>query len=523
MREAIARVVGIAGVVLLGVGAWLSATRGGPGGERAAMVAAGAALLVVFAVLHAGELVALLRRRTARYGANALLASVAFVTILVLVQAMSLRNRRAFDLTSDARHTLAQQTREVLDALPADLTISAFFRATSPARAAADALLQRYARRSPRVHVEFIDPDRHPDAAERAGARDEDLVVAALSRRRLVGDATEEAITNAIIQVTREREKAIYFVAGHGEKDIQARDRAGYAAARAGLEAQGYAVRALGLLEVALVPDDCAVLVVAGPRRDYLDAEIARIGAYLSGRGAVLFMLDPRIVLPEVEALLTGQGVSVHPTVILEAHDFDDAGGRPFDATVTVVRSYEAHPITRGFDMVTMFPMARPVRLLVEDDEDPFAATRASGQYLAITGPSAWGEVDMESVAAGVASRDGRDIAGPLPVAAVLTRKPGIAARDTTGARSRIVVFGDSDFANNTFYGVLGNADLFNNVVSWLAEDEDLISIRRPRSGGDTIFLTAAQGRLVFALCVVLLPLSPVVAGLAVFVRRRRQ
>src|SRR5207249_6868982 len=89
---------------------------------------------------------------------------------------------------------------------------------------------------------------------------------------------------------------------------------------------------------------------------------------------------------------------------------------------------------------------------------------------------------------------------------------------------ARLVVFGDSDFANNSLFPVQGNGNLFLNTVSWLAEEEDLIAIR-PRKGGGSgpVMLTAAQAPLIFWLPVVLLPLGVFASGAVVFLRRKWQ
>jgi hypothetical protein len=94
----------------------------------------------------------------------------------------------------------------------------------------------------------------------------------------------------------------------------------------------------------------------------------------------------------------------------------------------------------------------------------------------------------------------------------------GVAA----GKRSRVVLVGDSDFANNAMIGVLGNGEFFLNCVAFLSEDENLIRIRPRRTAGDSVYITESQGRMVFLVCLILLPLTPIVAGVAVAVRQRR-
>jgi ABC-type uncharacterized transport system involved in gliding motility auxiliary subunit len=97
-----------------------------------------------------------------------------------------------------------------------------------------------------------------------------------------------------------------------------------------------------------------------------------------------------------------------------------------------------------------------------------------------------------------------------LPVAVVATRE-----------KARIVVFGTSLLAVNQYFAQPGNRDLLLNTVSWLAEDEDQISIR-PRDTKQTpIFLSAQQDQAVFWVPVVILPALAIAGGIVAVVRRR--
>jgi ABC-type uncharacterized transport system involved in gliding motility auxiliary subunit len=512
MRQAIGRVAGVAGALLAAAAVLLYASRLAPGAVPAVAVVA-AVLLLSCAALSYRELAEITRRRSARQGANALLMTAFFVVIVVIVQAISLRNRHVFDLTRNARYTLAPQTVAVLESLDVDVDARAFFRQSSTRRATVEDLLRRYATHTSRLRYEMIDPDRSPLVAQQMEIRQEAVVVTSGDRRRVIDKVDEQALTNAIVQVSRDRYKAVYFVTGHDEKSIDSRDRDGYSEVRRGLESQGYQVRDVSLVGVDRVPDDCEALVVAGPRLDFVAGEAAIVDDYLRSGGSAMFLVEPRTELPNLEALLRRYDIILDPVVILDELVVVDSGERVFDATVAKVRRYEPHPITRDFNVITMYPMARPVRL---DEDSLVIGTEA--QYLGITDESAWGEVDMESFAVGTATRDGEDIAPPLPVSAVVT----LDAPTGRGARTRVVVVGDSDFAANSYYGVLGNSDFFLNCINYLAADEDLISIRPRRGPGDRALISERQGRFVFATSIVLLPLSVVIIGTVVLVRRRR-
>ena len=511
------RALAAAGVLLLALALAL-VTAGVRGRVSGAFAVAGGILLVVAAAANWRTVRGFAGRRDARRGADAVLAIVFMTAILIVVQATSMGRSRTFDLTRNHRHTLAPQTAAVLDSLDRDVHVTGFFRQASAKRGGAESLLSLYARRSERFRFTLADPDRQPDLARRLGATLDELVVDAGGDRRVVRTIDEESLTNALLSLTRSGRHAVYFVTGHGEKDIANTDRDGFSAAKARLEGQGYAVRSLSLLDGARVPDDCAAVVVAGPRHDYLEGEARSLADYLAGGGAALFLLDPRIEFPELSSVLAGYQLALVDAVVLDAVAVA-SGDRAFDATVVKVRGYQPHPITRDFNYVTMFPRTRPVAIHSDS-----ARAGLDVRYLCITHPDSWGETDMEAFATGHAQRDGSDIAGPLPIAAAATRTPMVAGSRgvAAGNKSRVVLVGDSDFANNAMIGVLGNGEFFLNCVAFLSEDENLIRIRPRHTAGDSVYITESQGRLVFLVCLILLPLTPIVAGVAVAVRQRR-
>ncbi|HEU4929668.1 MAG TPA: methylmalonyl-CoA mutase family protein, partial [Candidatus Krumholzibacteria bacterium] len=497
------RGVALAGAVLLSVAlALVAAGVRGTNGVGAIAIFGGV-LLLLAAAANGRMLRAFLRRRDARRGADAMLAIVFMTAILIVVQATSMGRSHSFDLTRNHRHTLAPQTVAVLDSLDRDVRVTGFFRQASAKRDGAESLLSLYARRSARFRFTLADPDRQPDLARRLGGTLDELVVIAGDDHRVVRTIDEESLTNAILSLTRSGRHTLYFVGGHGEKDLANTDRDGFSAAQRRLEGQGYAVRSLSLLDGSHVPDDCAALIVAGPRRDYLEGEARTIEDYLASGGAAFFMLDPRVDVPHLARLLAGYQLDLVDAVVMDAVAVE-SGDRSFDATVVKIRRYEPHPITRDFNFVTMFPRTRPVAI-----HSDTARAGLDVRYLCISHPDSWGETDLETFATGRAQRDGRDIAGPMPVAAAATRTPlvmstgGIAA----GHRSRLVLIGDSDFANNAMIGVLGNGEFFLNCVAFLSEDENLIRIRPRRAAGDSVYITESQGRMVFLVCLILLPL----------------
>jgi ABC-type uncharacterized transport system involved in gliding motility auxiliary subunit len=507
------RILAFTGLALLAVGALFAAAGVGAKHVVTILTVAGATAVVVAAAMSGHSLRAIARRQAARRGADSAISIVLLTAVLVVIQATSIRHSAELDLTRNQRHTLSPQTLTLLSTLDRDVLATAFVRQTSITRAGVTELLDLYSHRSTRFRYRLVDPDRQPDLAERLHAAPDEIVVEAGDRRSIARNPGEESLTTALIHVTRSELKAVYFVTGHGEKDIANDGRDGYSALRADLERQGYAPRSLSLIGGPAIPSDASVVVIAGPRDDYLDAEMNSLDAYARRGGSLFVMLDPRIATPRIGALLSEFGLSVLDAVILDEKELK-AGDRSFDATVVKVRRYERHPINRAFNYVTMFPRARPV-FITRDS----TLIGVSSQFLAISDATSWGETDMKAFDEGRGSKDGVDIAGPLPVAATAVRQP-FGRPDMK--KSRVVLVGDSDFVNNVFFGVLGNSDWFQNALAFLSDDESMITIRPKPSLSDQIYLSERQGRLVFLVCIILLPAVSLGAGIAVIMRRAK-
>jgi len=521
MRQLVFKIAAAAGLLALILGTVLYPVAVTGDALPTILFVAGAGVLVVSALANLGALVAYFRKRSARHGANAVLMTLLFTAILIVIQAISIRNTRLLDVTSNKRFTLSDQTMTLLERLDTQIEITAFVRRHTTQWTLAESLLRMYEQQSRRVSVALVDPDQKPHVAERYRARGGDVVVEYRGNQRLVSGVTEEKITNALMFASREGHKTVYFVKGHDEKRLDGPENNGFLSAKRGLEGLGFLVFELSLVDVDSIPRDCSVLVVAGPKKEYLQYEAVKIAAYLEGGGNALFLLDPRWPISQLLPILARYHIAADNLVLLDELVIVDTGDEVFDATYTKIRRYEPHPITRDFRSITIFPVARPLAVVpVEGDLSVHA------QYLAITERSAWGETDIESYRMGTATRDETDVRPPLAVAAVAERTNRFDVRGgappSVERTSRIVVIGDSDFATNRFYRLLGNSDFFLNAVEYLAEEEIVVPIRLKAGLGDSVFISAAEGRLIFVLCLILLPLMVASMGGYVILKKRR-
>ena len=250
--------------------------------------------------------------------------------------------------------------------------------------------------------------------------------------------------------------------------------------------------------------------MVAGPQKVLFPNETEALAAYVARAGKVFFMADP-FQAPGLSAFLEGYGLVPGNDVVLD--DNPQAQLMGFSAAVPVVGDYQDHPITRGFQFATIFPLVRTVTVKEK-------VPGVTAQVLARTSAQSW-TTDEKELRSGQVQRAPADRRKASSIAAVATVDVKDAPGDRKGAKARVVLVGDSDFATNGFVNLSGNRDLFLNTLSWLAEEENLISIRPRDSRNAPIFLTAAQGQALFWLPVVGLPLAMVVAGISAVVRKR--
>lgn len=460
-------------------------------------------------------------RRSARFGIHTGVSILFLAAILIFLQAILARHGASVDTTLNKRLSLAPQTKQILNGLTSEIIFTCFYKATTPEKLAVEDLLKEYARYSPRVRYRFIDPDRDPVVARRYKIKPPvygTIVVESEGLEEKITDSTEERITNAIVRATRKEKKVVYFVTGHGEKGLDDTESPGYSALKAAIEEENYAVRELFLMRMERIPADCNVLVFAGPKSDILSHERDIVADYLSSGGKALFLLEPLTDIDFLREIVKGYGITVGDDMVVDRFGRLLAG----NYLTPVVNQYGDHPITKGFrNDASYYPQTRSVSIV----ENP--AEGVTAEILGSTSPQAYAETNTEKLLEGASQyEDESDIAGPVTIAAVSTRRIQATrendAGSTTNGTSRIAVFGDSDFASNGYFNMPRNRDMILNTIGWLAEQEDLISIRPRDALTQPVVLSERQGRIVFWLPIIGMPALVLVIGLTASILRRR-
>ena len=461
--------------------------------------------------------------------------TVAVLDLLILsgligLQTLSIRNNQRWDFTPTQTLSLSKQTKGLLADLDKDALLTLFFGGSPDAYQSYEDVLKRFTAENSYFRYRILHRDRNVGLARQYGATHYGTAVLEYDgQQKLLPGAGEKVITEALFQFLRKKQKTIYFVGGHGEKDpLNGQPQLGYSEAASALRNENFVVRPVFLARTERVPEDAALVVVSGPQTDLLPDELERLARYLSTGGSLLFMLDP-MQAPNLTAFLARYGVGLDQDVVYDPQNRLFGG----DALSPLVSLYNtAVEIVKDFQVGTIFPLSRSV-----EPVDPLPSGVLSAQPFCRTGPGSWARfrAGAESPEGAVDFEGTKARSGPISLAVAATIRPDqptngntppATGEDTPEQLARLVVYGDSDFASNARLSLLGNRDLFLNTVQWLVQDEKFIT-ERPRDASiqrkiSTLVLTTEQTRQLFLITIVAEPGVILLLGLLVSIYRRR-
>jgi ABC-type uncharacterized transport system involved in gliding motility auxiliary subunit len=507
------------------------------------LAAAGLVCVLIYILGQWREFLTFFSKRQARYGTLSIASVLLVLAILVGLNYIATRQNKRWDLTSGGDFTLAEQTRKVLQNLKEPLRINVFSKESDFGRFRDK--LSEYEYSSKQVKIEYVDPDKEPELAKKYEIQSYGtLAVDYHGRIERTTNDSEQEITNAIIKAVEGQQKKVYFIQGHGEHDTGSADeRNGYNFVAQAIGRENFAVEKLALAQSPSIPADASELIIAGPKKDFLEPEIEVLKTYLNHGGKIMFMIDPpdaveAAPLTNLTALLKEWGFELGDNIVIDTSGIGQLVGRGPGMPVAI--SYPQHPITENFrNVMTGFPLARSVTPMATPPQG------RNPQTIVETSPQSWAETDLKSIfdRKPVKFDEGSgDKRGPVSLAAAMTapapeqpaattptppagtdgKTPPPPAPDNPKRDTRIVVFGDSDFvSNNGLQAAPGNGDLFLNAVNWLGQQENLISIRPKSTEDRRVVLSQEQLFMVSIFSVFFLPGMIVLAGVINWWRRR--
>jgi hypothetical protein len=201
--------------------------------------------------------------------------------------------------------------------------------------------------------------------------------------------------------------------------------------------------------------------------------------------------------------------------------------GQLFGASegMPVAANYPQHAITERFQVMTVYPLSRSINPVSG------GVNGHTAQPIVQTSERSWAETNLKAIFSGQQTKmdpaEG-DKVGPITIAAAVSAAapstppadPTKPEPDAPKPETRVVVYGDSDFAVNAYLGFAGNRDLLMNTLGWLSQQENLISIRPKEPEDRRLTMTATQQNNIVLLAG-LIPLMVVVGGVYSWWRRR--
>ncbi|NNF95729.1 MAG: GldG family protein, partial [Halobacteria archaeon] len=408
------------------------------------------------------------------------------------------------------RHTLSNTSITLLSRIEGPVQITAF--AHKEVQPAIKEFINRYQRHKPDIVLNFVNPDIAPDKTREMGITVEgELVINYQGRSEHVTNPREETITNSLQRLLRSQEKKLVFLTGHGERQATGQANHDYNLFTQYLSSKGINIVNHNLTEQPAIPDDTAILIIAGPQIDYFDGEVDLIRNYLKQGGNLLWLHDPAALynldkLAQDLRIRFVDGVIVDPTTQLLGIS---------DPSFALVTRYNEHPITRGFALMTLFPRASGIQFIGQEE---WTAT-----HFLQTIDRSWAE---SGIMQGVIEYEAeQDIPGPLAIGMALTRD--LPAKNSTNEKQdspqqRVVVLGDGDFLSNAYLGNQGNQDLGYNIINWLSHDDNFIAIPSRKAPDTELVMGETAWSLLGLFFLLGLPLLLLGSGIYIWIKRRQ-
>ena len=444
---------------------------------------------------------------------RALSLIVLAVVVAFSTYAFIARAAVSWDVTAEGSATLSDETKRVLRSIDERIEITAFFGRESPGRVEAATLLSRYRGANRRITFRILDPALAPGEMQRLGI--EETGSAAVHRAsddedvEIAPYTIEIDLTSAIARLLRDVQGTVCFSDGHGERATDNESLDGLSQAVALLKDNGYRTRTIDLLTRAAQLRRCDAVVVAAPTNRIDSGARRRVVRHLRGGGKILLLADPRAET-DLTPLAKRWGITLLDGLVLEA---DDASHLPGDVTAPIVSRYAGDSaVVRGLGP-TFFPGAMGVEGKPQKGDPGLAVAE-------IAHTSRLGYLDRDDV--GSFDED-VDVEGPVALAAAAddseVTQPGTARAGIR--RTRLLAFGDVDFATNGFISEGANATLLVQSIDWLTQPEDLVTAVPNFPTVRELELTQARSRYMLFLTAGVVPGLFVIAGGFVWVLRR--
>ena len=439
------------------------------------------------------------------------LTNLIFVLALSLVLGMLawLGNHHdlVWDWTFDNRSSLSSETIRILDRMQLPLRVTAFVEDNTPLHDRIRQVIARYQQHKSDISLVISNPDLEPDLALAEGISKAGVLVFSYgTQREKLRSLDERPIAQALLRLLRDKQTWVLMIEGHGEAEAFDKKTSGLSQWRKELTTAGMQLQPINLLRGMKLPHNTSLLIITTPAHEWPQGELAAVLQYLENGGNLLWLQDPG-KLQGLEPLARALGIDFVPGTLVDANEDIHKLLGIQNPTIIPVMDYGRHPVSETLKTQTLFPLAQAIEVLPDSKWENTPLLRSLQHSWSENGPlHLQVRFDLSQ----------GDILGPLDLGIALSRKQG-------EREQRVVVIGDSQFANNTYLGYGANRELLLNMMNWLTEDQGLISLS-PRKAPDTqIELSQTQILIIASSLMLVLPALLITAGMTIWYRRRRR
>jgi ABC-type uncharacterized transport system involved in gliding motility auxiliary subunit len=439
---------------------------------------------------------------------------LALLCLLGTLAGLSTLYKVETDLTHNNGNSLSLASQKLLESLPGAIHLTAYIKKEPALRSQIAQLVDRYKRHKADLSLSFIDPDSQPEKIrelniDAAGA----IIVEYQGRTEKLNFIDESSLTNALLQLANADERWVTFLTGHGERAPDGIANFDLGQFGKELDRRKIKAQAINLATMPDIPGNSALLVITAPAVPLLVGEIDLIKRYIQQGGNLLLLTDPGN--RHLNALLQILGLRQLPGTIV------DSSSKLYginDPSFVLASDYIPHPITQGFQTITVYPVTAALEIGDETDFQPVALLKSATQSWTETGPID-GKILFDA--------DGDEKQGPLAFAYALTR-PSTSSFDKlrTGSgqaqEQRIVVVGDGDFLSNSYIGNVGNLDMGLRMINWLIHDDRFIDIPAKIATDKSLQLSQISVAVIGFSFLVIIPLLLMGTGFYIW-RKRKQ
>jgi ABC-type uncharacterized transport system involved in gliding motility auxiliary subunit len=436
-----------------------------------------------------------------------------FLSCIGMLAWLTHHYNKQFDLTANNRHSLSSNSLELLDTLNKEVIVHAYS-TDEITKTAIKEIIQRYQRIKPDFRLQLLNPDIDIEQIKKDGVvmnKSFAFVIYYNGRMEHITSLAEQAISNALLRLSRRDDQQVVFLTGHGERGLDEDNDRAYKTIKQQLTDMGFNLQTINLLEAPL-PATTKLLVIAAPSNPYLQGEVEQLQHYIKNGGNLLWLTEPN-ELAGLDKVASSLGLQLHDGIIIDNDtDLRKTLNIPHPAIIPVT-NYSPHIITNTIRYNTLFPLSRGISPLSHEH----SINNWQAEELFSSSAKSWGEAGglTEEM---VFNASGGDVAGPVTIAVALNRKNEISQRS-----QRIVVIGDSDFLSDAYIGAGANLNLGLNIFNWLIGDDDLISVEMPANADTKLELNNQQMMIIGFGFLLIIPIALLATGFRIWYLRRNK